>query len=110
MVWCCDFTYLHLENGEKHYNCSILDLYDRSIVSSICSSNIDSKLAIKTLQKALIQESYPKNIVFHTDQGSQFTSNSFTIFCKEHNIIQSMSWASVPYDNSPMERFFNTLK
>ena len=110
MVWCCDFTYLHLENGEKHYNCSILDLYDRSIVSSICSSNIDSKLAIKTLQKALIQENYPKNIVFHTDQGSQFASKVFTVLCKEHNIIQSMSRAGVPYDNSPMERFFNTLK
>ena len=33
--WCTDFTYLHLSTGEKRYNCSILDLYDRSIVASV---------------------------------------------------------------------------
>ena len=30
--WCTDFTYLFLKNGEVRYNCSILDLYDRSII------------------------------------------------------------------------------
>lgn len=101
---------MHLENGEKHYNCSILDLYDRSIVASICGDKIDAKLAIRTLEKALIQEKFSKNIVFHTDQGSQFTSKAFTSYCKENGLIQSMSRAGVPYDNAPMERFFNTLK
>lgn len=109
-IWCCDFTYLHLENGEKYYNCSILDLYDRSIVATLCSNKIDSNLAIKTLEKALKTQKYPKNLIFHTDQGSQFTSKSFTSFCKENSIKQSMSRAGVPYDNAPMERFFNTLK
>jgi len=108
--WCTDFTYLHLENGEKHYNCSILDLYDRSIVASICSDKIDAQLAIRTLQKALKQENYPKSVILHSDQGSQYTSKAFTEFCAENFIIQSMSKAGYPYDNAPMERFYNTLK
>lgn len=108
--WCTDFTYLHLENGDKHYNCSILDLYDRSIVASICSDKIDAQLAIRTLKKALAQENYPKGVILHSDQGSQYTSNAFTEFCADNSIVQSMSKAGCPYDNAPMERFYNTLK
>lgn len=51
--WCADFTYLHLTTGEKRYNCSILDLYDRRIVATLNSNKIDSKLAIDTLKIAL---------------------------------------------------------
>jgi len=51
--WCTDFTYLFLKNGEVRYNCSILDLYDRSIIASITDHHITSELAIRTLQKAL---------------------------------------------------------
>ena len=45
--WCTDFTYLQLSNGSKRYNCTILDLYDRSVVASINSNKIDTKLAQK---------------------------------------------------------------
>ena len=51
--WCTDFTYLFLKNGEVRYNCSIFDLYDRSIIASITDRHITSELAIRTLQKAL---------------------------------------------------------
>ena len=43
--WCTDFTYLFLTDGSKRYNCSILDLHDRSIVASITDKNITSDLA-----------------------------------------------------------------
>ena len=91
--WCIDFTYLFLKNGGKRYNCSIIDLYDRRIVASVNGRRIDTKLAIDTV-----------------DRGSQFTSKEFTDFCKEHGITQSMSRPGCPYDNAPMERYFNTLK
>lgn len=32
------------------------------------------------------------------------------MFCKKHDITQSMSKAGCPYDNAPMERFYNTFK
>ena len=49
--WCTDFTYLTLADGRKRYNCTIIDLYDRSVVASITDRNITSDLAIRTLEK-----------------------------------------------------------
>ena len=39
-----------------------------------------------------------------------FISKEFTEFCESAGITQSMSKAGYPYDNAPMERYFNTLK
>ena len=108
--WCTDFTYLTLSTGEKRYNCSILDLYDRRIVASLNSKYIDSKLAIDTLALALKKHSPKAGLLLHSDQGSQFASQEFTTYCKENAIIQSMSRAGCPYDNAAMERFYNTFK
>ena len=109
--WCTDFTYLFLKNHEVRYNCSILDLHDRSVVASITDRNITSDLAIRTLQKALVsQGTITGELILHSDQGPQYTSKAFTDFCKDVNVTQSMSKAGYPYDNAPMERYFNTLK
>ena len=108
--WCTDFTYLLLSTGEKRYNCTILDLYDRSVVASITSDKIDTELAIMTLKIALKNVKTYQNIILHSDQGSQYTSKKFTEFCSQSGIIQSMSRSGCPYDNAPMERFYNTLK
>src|SRR5665648_433434 len=110
-LWCTDFTYLFLTNGSKRYNCSIIDLNGHSIVASITDKYITSQLAIDTMKKAL--KSQPKikeDFIIHSDQGSQFTSKEFIVFCSESEIIQSMSKAGCPYDNAPMERYYNTLK
>lgn len=109
--WCTDFTYLYLSNGEVRYNCTILDLHDRSVIASITDRGITSDLAIRTLKKAL--DSQPKiqgELILHSDQGSQFTSKAFIEFCESVHMTQSMSKAGYPYDNAPMERYFNTLK
>lgn len=109
--WCTDFTYLFLTDGSKRYNCSIIDLFDRSIVASLNGKEITSKLAIDTVKKALAGQ--PKGqleLTLHSDQGTQFTSKEFIEFCESVGITQSMSKAGYPYDNAPMERYYNTLK
>lgn len=109
--WCTDFTYLFLKNGEVRYNCSILDLHDRSVVASITDRYITTGLAIRTLQKALdSQPAIKGELILHSDQGAQYTSKAFVEYCKSVHVIQSMSKAGYPYDNAPMERYFNTLK
>ena len=110
-VWCTDFTYMHLSNGTVRYNCAIIDLYDRSVVASENDAWITSNLAIRTLEKALQASSAdPRKLVLHSDQGSQFTSLEYTRFCYDRGITQSMSKTGCPYDNAPMERYYNTLK
>ena len=67
-IWCTDFTYLKLTDGTFRYNCSILDLYDRSIVSSITGREMTSELAIKTLERALKGVKKSKDrIILHSD-------------------------------------------
>ena len=46
--WCTDFTYLFLKNGEVRYNCTIIDLHDRSVIASITDRHVTSDLAIRT--------------------------------------------------------------
>lgn len=109
-VWCIDFTYLKLNTGKNRYNCSVIDLHRRRIVSSVNGDNINSKLAIQAVSKAILQHHPNAGLILHSDQGSQFASREFIMYCQEHQIQQSMSRAGCPYDNAVMERYFNTLK
>ena len=86
-------------------------MHDRSVIANITDRNITSDLAIRTLRKALeSQPTIKEGLILHSDQGSQYTSKAFTEFCESVNVTQSMSKAGYPYDNAPMERYFNTLK
>ena len=81
--WATDFTYLFLTGGDKRYNCTIIDLYDRSVIASITDRHITSDLAIRTLEKALnSQKNISQNLILHSDQGSQYTSKAFTDYCE----------------------------
>ena len=79
-------------------------------IASINSAHIDSELAKRTLELAIKRRKPKKGLILHSDQGRQFASEEFTKYCKKHHIQQSMSKAGCPYDNAPMERFYNTLK
>ena len=52
-VWCTDFTYMRRPDGRFRYNCTIIDLYDRSVIASRNSDYINTDLAIETLSEAL---------------------------------------------------------
>ena len=57
-----------------------------------------------------MQATVSRNLILHSDHGSQVTSKEFTEFCESVGITQGMSKAGYTYDNAPMERYFNTLK
>ena len=109
MVWVCDFTYVNV-GGKFHYICAILDLYARKVIACRVSSKIDRFLAIDTLQDAVRLRGISKGVMFHTDQGSQFTSRDFRKVIDELGMIQSFSAKGHPYDNAVMECFFKYLK
>ena len=84
---------------------------DRSVVASENGKFITSDLAMRTLDKAIHAEHCDASqLILHLDQGVQFTSIDFTSFCEMWGITQSMSRTGTPYDNAPMERYYNTLK
>lgn len=80
-------------------------------MASITDRHITSELTIRTLQKALeFQRPEKDNLILYGDQGSQYTSKVFIGFCESVHVAQNMSKTGYPYDNAPMERYFNTLK
>lgn len=81
-IWCTDFTYIRMGNGKMRYNCSIIDLYDRSVVATLNSDYINTELAKATLEKALTTENPAEELILHSDQGCQFTSWDFVHYCK----------------------------
>ena len=109
LVWVCDFTYVKV-GGKFHYICAILDLYARKVIACRVGSKIDRFLAIDTLRDAVRLRGVSKGVMFHTDQGSQFTSRDFRKVIDELGMIQSFSAKGHPYDNAVMECFFKYLK
>ena len=83
-------------------------MHDRSVIASITDHHITSDLAIDTLQKALdSQPTVEGKLILVCDQGPQYTSKAFMQFCKSVHVIQSMSIVGYPYDNVPIESYFN---
>jgi len=94
---------------QKIYLCSILDLYDKSIVAYSTSYRNDNKLVFDTFDKAISLNPTAKPI-FHSDRGFQFTSKVFKFKLDEQGIIQSMSRVGKCIDNRLMEAFWVTIK
>jgi len=70
----------------------------------------DTKLTARALSMAFESRNRPKDVMFHSDQGSHYTSRKFRQLLWRYQIEQSMSRRGNCWDNSPMERFFRSLK
>lgn len=108
--WCSDLTCIKLNNGKFVYACAIIDLYDRSIVGFDISTNMKAEFVKEVLKKAKIENKVKNSLIFHSDQGRQYTSKLLVEYCEKEGIIQSMSRKGTPYDNAVMESFFGKFK
>ncbi|HEB1424412.1 TPA: IS3 family transposase, partial [Escherichia albertii] len=108
-VWCGDVTYIW--TGKRWaYLAVVLDLFARKPVGWAMSFSPDSRLTIKALKMAWEIRSKPAGVMFHSDQGSHYTSRQFRQLLWRYQIKQSLSRRGNCWDNSPMERFFRSLK
>jgi putative transposase len=107
--WCTDVTYL-IHNGQRAYLSSIIDLYDRKIVSYEISKRNDNKLIIDTLLQAIAKRKDVSGVTLHSDQGFQYTSYEYRAICEAKGIQISMSRKGSPVDNSPIESWHSLLK
>ncbi|BDY92199.1 transposase [Escherichia coli] len=108
-VWCGDVTYIW--TGKRWaYLAVVLDLFARKPVGWAMSFSPDSRLTMKALEMAWETRGKPVGVMFHSDQGSHYTSRQFRQLLWRYRIRQSMSRRGNCWDNSPMERFFRSLK
>ena len=108
-VWVSDITYFRL-NNKTYYICVILDLYARKVIAYNIALKNSTQLTKSTFKKAYYSRNPKNNLLFHSDQGSNYVSKSFMKLLKDLEVTQSFSKAGTPYDNSVMESFFKTLK
>ncbi|MFU7351178.1 IS3 family transposase [Pseudomonas paraeruginosa] len=108
-VWCGDITYVWAQ-GRWHYLAAVLDLHTRRVIGWAFSAKPDAELVIKALDMAYEQRGRPQQVLFHSDQGSQYASRLFRQRLWRYRMQQSMSRRGNCWDNSPMERLFRSLK
>ncbi|MCP3921063.1 MAG: IS3 family transposase [Desulfobacterales bacterium] len=108
-VWVSDITYVETIYG-WNYLCAIMDLHSRKIVGWHFSNTMDVKLVSKAFENALINRKYPKGVMFHSDRGSQYSSNNFKSLLVKNECTQSMSRRGNCWDNACIESFFKSLK
>ncbi|WP_126450541.1 IS3 family transposase [Pseudomonas fluorescens] len=108
-VWCGDITYVWAQ-GRWHYLAAVLDLHTRRVIGWAFSAKPDAELVINALDMAYEQRGRPQQVLFHSDQGSQYASRLFRQRLWRYRMQQSMSRRGNCWDNSPMERLFRSLK
>ncbi len=108
-VWVGDITYIW-SGSRWAYLAVVLDLFSRKPIGWALSLSPDSDLVKKALMMAYESRGRPKGVMFHSDQGCQYTSLSFRQALWRYQMTQSMSRRGNCWDNSPMERFFRSLK
>ena len=109
LVWVCDFTCVKV-SGRLFHICVILDFYVGKVIACRVGSKFDRFPAIDILWDAVRLRGVSKGLMFHADQGTQFTSRDFRMVIDELGMVQSFSAKGHPYNNAVMECFFKYLK
>jgi putative transposase len=107
--WVQDITFIETRQGWL-YLAIVLDLYSRAIIGWSMSDRINGKLVLDALDMAITQRRPDKDVLVHSDQGSQYTAINYRDKLKEHGMICSMSRKGECHDNAVAESFFHTLK
>ncbi|MFM2479720.1 IS3 family transposase [Celerinatantimonas sp. MCCC 1A17872] len=108
-VWAGDVTYLRTGEGWM-YLAIVMDLYSRRIVGWHIDKRMTTDLVSKAMMKAYNLRQPPKGLVFHSDRGSQYTSNRYRHLLSDYGIRASMGDVGACWDNAVVERFFGSLK
>ncbi len=108
-LWSGDITYIRTQQGWL-YLAVIMDLCSRKVISWAFSDKPKSELTTRALRLAVNKRQPNDNVIFHSDQGVQYTSEAFQHSLKEHGLISSMSRRGNCLDNAVTERFFRSLK
>ena len=106
-VWASDITYLRIFGGYVFLTC-VMDWFSRSILSWKLSNSLETSFCTEALEDAF--ENFGTPEIFNTDQGCQYTSESFTGRLLERGIKISMDGKGRALDNVMVERLWRTIK
>lgn len=108
-AWVTDITYIRTYDGFL-YLAVVLDLFSRQVVGWATRPTQHTDLVLQALLAAVWRRKPDPGLLLHSDQGTQFTSEDWQSFLREHDIVCSMSRRGNCHDNAAMESFFQLLK
>ncbi|HCG26929.1 MAG TPA: IS3 family transposase [Lentisphaeria bacterium] len=109
LVWVSDVTYVRVAK-DFYAICVVIDLFSRKVLAYEIAPNNTAELIITTFLKAFELRDRPDGLLFHSDQGTQYTSYKFRTFLRGLGVKQSFSYPGIPYDNAVAESFFSSMK
>ena len=107
--WAADFTYIWTGEGWL-FLAVVVDLFSRRVVGWSMQPTMTAQLVLDALMMALWRRGKPTELLHHSDQGSQYTSEDFQRLLSAEGITCSMSRRGDCWDNSAVESFFASLK
>ncbi|MEG9950570.1 IS3 family transposase [Enterobacter hormaechei] len=107
--WVTDITYIRTHEGWL-YLAVVVDLFSRKIIGWSMQSRMTKDIVLNALLMAVWRRNSQKQVLVHSDQGSQYTSHEWQSFLKSHGLEGSMSRRGNCHDNAVAESFFQLLK
>jgi putative transposase len=107
--WGADISYIWTVEGWL-YLAIVVDLHSRRIIGWATSDRMKKDLAMRALRRAIALRSPPKDVIHHSDRGSQYCSEDYQKILKDSGFVISMSGKGNCYDNAMVETVFKTLK
>lgn len=98
-----DITYIYTKEKGWTYLAIVMDLYSLSVIGYSYGETMDAELVVKAIQNARAKGKFKKGAIFHSDLGSQYTSNKVEKYLREQELVHSYSKKGYPYDNASME-------
>jgi putative transposase len=105
-VWSTDITYVRLSGGFA-YLVAYIDWYSRFVLSYELSTTLDHQFCLSALSAAL---QFGTAEIHNTDQGSQFTCESFIQAVSNSGMKISMDGKGRALDNVFVERLWRSVK
>lgn len=103
-----DISQIQCQDG-KLYISPVLDCFNGEILALSMRDNMKKELCMDTVEAAAMRHPI-KGAIWHSDRGSQYTSEAFRNLLKSKGLKQSLSGVGHCFDNARMESFFATLK
>jgi putative transposase len=108
-LWASDIKEIRTWEGTL-YLASVLDCFSRRVVGWSMRSDMKAELVVEALEMALSRRRPERELVHHSDQGSQYVSLRFGQRCRQAGIAQSMGSKGDCYDNAVCEAFHASLE
>jgi len=110
VAWVGDLTEIPNDEG-PFYLASVLDLHSRRAVGYAMDAHHDAQLATAALQVAIaVRGGDVTEVIFHSDQGGEYTGDLFAAACARAGVVQSMGRTGSALDNAVAESFNSTLE